>query len=791
MANGPHGSASLTTRSTIVPPPTTEELEESNPVKDFDEARASLEKKQLLVPNETISPTILSHILLQMALDVEKSSKKQYVIETLRSVAVLMKAMEAHRDTDIMIQVFEQRTRDFWTTMAPGYIEHLKDSLVDAKNEAMADSANTLEGYEHAIKQHTENLRNLVGMAEEEVTGGEEEGEQRGRRNVALRAEVERLEGKIDQLSTTCHKLEQLITASGSASKTYVNAASNGAQIAGDRAQTRMTTRSNNDEELIDKDYIQHMCDRLRQIQLEIDSNTFAGLNNKDIKQRATETLRLMHLEAEDRPEDFEFVNARVLRSGRIMLEVNTMNAAEWIKQPDVMNSFLQHFCFGARFKDTGYPILAENVPVEFQGHEGALRFVEKANQLPEGEILSTRWPKNPSRRVQDQRTAHLMLTLKHPESANNHIDNGILLAAKVCQVRKFWIEPTRCAKCQRFTSTHTAATCKNVMDVCGTCADTHRTTDCLIKDRAQYKCVNCKANGHAAWDRQCPKYIQQKDRQEKLDPHNSFQYYPTSDPKTWVQVRGVSDTVRRKLAHAHSMAPPMPTWYDPKNPFIPARRHLLNHNGNASHTNESLADIVERQQRTLINTVPDREFPALRNTPKSSWADQVEEEQQDTHSNTGEHHHENSDIEPDTNHRHSVADDNEEGPPQTQYTRSPFTPSPRILVMDTQPTQTRNRYSELEDLPEEDDNNLQLSQELRKKRLGAEVTTTGKSTQVTRRKGVTNVQDKTATMKQATLSLTQSTTDLTPDSTQPSTSLSINTTVLAAQNKRTTAKKS
>lgn len=600
------GVPKTTTRSVPKPTPTAKELLESNPLKDIEKAQTMLENRELLVPDEDISPMTLVNIILQAALDVEKGTRKQYAVENLRCVATLLQALEAYHNTQLIIHAFTDQMKDFWQQVQGPYTEYLKGCMADATNNSVTKLEDTVTGYEHTLQQHTESLTGLLGRVEKALAVGDERVDKAEviEGGGVLRKEVERLEAKIDQLSATCANLERLTsTATNEPARTYastITAPGKGSQPA--RQQEKTGARNPvTDEEIIDKDYIQYTCDRQRQIQLEINGTQLNGLNSTDLTKRAKESLKLIQSEVEDCPPDLHFVNARILRSGRIMLEVNTVNSADWLKREGVMKSFTEHFCFGARFRDTGYSILVENVPIEFEGGASAsLRSIERANSLPIGEIIRIRWVKNPTKRHNDQSTAHAEADLRHPETANNHIDNGIMIAGKVCQARKYWTEPMRCAKCQRFTTTHTAITCTSETDTCGTCAESHRTTACNVTEWAHYRCINCKENGHAAWDRKCPHFLAKRMQMEKLDPHNSFKYYPTTNPKTWAQIKGVSEEVKRKLVRTQSTATPMPTWYNPDNPFIPTRCPLNSANLKMAakpitDTNSGRADKTEK----------------------------------------------------------------------------------------------------------------------------------------------------------------------------------------------------
>ncbi|KAG1855012.1 hypothetical protein F4604DRAFT_1590880, partial [Suillus subluteus] len=44
--------------------------------------------------------------------------------------------------------------------------------------------------------------------------------------------------------------------------------------------------------------------------------------------------------------------------------------------------------------------------------------------------------------------------------------------------------------------------------DTCGTCSGPHRTATCAVTDQNHYRCKNCNVEGHAAWSRDCPTFV-------------------------------------------------------------------------------------------------------------------------------------------------------------------------------------------------------------------------------------------------------------------------------------------
>ena len=68
---------------------------------------------------------------------------------------------------------------------------------------------------------------------------------------------------------------------------------------------------------------------------------------------------------------------------------------------------------------------------------------------------------------------------------------------------------------------------------VCGTCAGRHRTSDCTNHDKP--RCISCRVDGHASWDRRCPIFLDKCCEMDARMTENQMPYYPTSDPWTHV----------------------------------------------------------------------------------------------------------------------------------------------------------------------------------------------------------------------------------------------------------------
>ncbi|KAJ7692394.1 hypothetical protein B0H17DRAFT_886857, partial [Mycena rosella] len=177
--------------------------------------------------------------------------------------------------------------------------------------------------------------------------------------------------------------------------------------------------------------------------------------------------------------------------------------------------------------------LIAEMVPVEARIEEaGTWRAVETDSGIAKGSISGARWVKAVERRTAGQKVAHLKIEFANAAAANHAIDSGVFIQGKSIRVSKSDDEPRRCAKCQSYDG-HLAHACHSTVDVCGRCAATHRTGDCMTSE-ADFRCAICKVSGHGAVSRECPAFHKEQQRRRTRNPTTGYRYIPTDDPRTW-----------------------------------------------------------------------------------------------------------------------------------------------------------------------------------------------------------------------------------------------------------------
>ena len=241
-----------------------------------------------------------------------------------------------------------------------------------------------------------------------------------------------------------------------------------------------------------------------------------------------------------ERPEGTKFVAARILKNGGILFEMESELRAHWLKQTEVTKGFERCFPRVVTIKGNNYQVVVQFLPTTLKNClEDLLAAIENENSLPKGTIVSAKWLRNPANWNMNQTKAHAVFSIKSRNEANEIINRGMLIDGSRHGARKLEEDPRRCFKCQLIGVSHTAATCKS-NEICANCAREHPTGECQAA-RAEFKCATCKKDkrqdDHAAWDRQCPVFIEEKARLRDRKPENHFRFYPGEyEPWTWIR---------------------------------------------------------------------------------------------------------------------------------------------------------------------------------------------------------------------------------------------------------------
>jgi hypothetical protein len=149
--------------------------------------------------------------------------------------------------------------------------------------------------------------------------------------------------------------------------------------------------------------------------------------------EKAIVALDLMGLQAEDKPEGTRFVGVSKLNgAGGVMYEMDSEEAAEWLKGGNVMKAFIAKMGSTADYKAQTYEVVVDWVPTTLDvGQMGALELIEQASGLQAATIREARWIKPVHLRTPGQKTALAIFGFSTREGANHAIGFGLFVEGK------------------------------------------------------------------------------------------------------------------------------------------------------------------------------------------------------------------------------------------------------------------------------------------------------------------------------------------------------------------------
>ena len=192
-------------------------------------------------------------------------------------------------------------------------------------------------------------------------------------------------------------------------------------------------------------------------------------LTEKQLVEKANLGMGMM-MEGEDsRPEGVKFIGANKERGlGGVSYELNTEEAATWLKVKATMSDFLSNMGFTTDFREQMYEVVMDWIPVMLEVDQPIYwRVIEKASGVRDGVIKEAAWIKPIHLHAAGQRTAIAIFKLATHEDANQVIERGMFVEGKKVWGRKQVQEPRRCLKCQCFGE-HKAGKCHSIHNVCG-----------------------------------------------------------------------------------------------------------------------------------------------------------------------------------------------------------------------------------------------------------------------------------------------------------------------------------
>ena len=255
-------------------------------------------------------------------------------------------------------------------------------------------------------------------------------------------------------------------------------------------------------------------------------------MNEVTLNRKATDAIRTCLAVATDpKPAEAKLKTGTLLRNGGLLLELNSDEAAQWLKSEDVLERFLENLGSGASIKNRTYQVIVHFVPISFDpANEEHVRGYEEHNNIQSGSIAKAEWIKPVKDRKAGQKVATLRVFHKDAESANAILKQGAYVFNKRVEPKRPHKEPIRCLRCHKFG--HERRNCKSQNAYCGKCSATHNTEEC-DETRRGFQCINCLGH-HPSYSRECPVFWEKRQQMDQRCPENGLAFYPTDEPWTW-----------------------------------------------------------------------------------------------------------------------------------------------------------------------------------------------------------------------------------------------------------------
>jgi hypothetical protein len=167
---------------------------------------------------------------------------------------------------------------------------------------------------------------------------------------------------------------------------------------------------------------------RARQILIGYSSNEENATVNTSLLELKDKANRIVsELDDPTQPEAVTIESVTRTRDNSLLLLLNTKEAADWLREPNVEDKFIDKYAIGTCIRDRSFNVLLWWVPITLDPNNRVHhREIEEVNNLPEHLIQKMCWIKPVIRRRAGQTKAHMTLTLTIADMANRIIRDGI-----------------------------------------------------------------------------------------------------------------------------------------------------------------------------------------------------------------------------------------------------------------------------------------------------------------------------------------------------------------------------
>jgi hypothetical protein len=184
---------------------------------------------------------------------------------------------------------------------------------------------------------------------------------------------------------------------------------------------------------------------KVKQILVDIHSADLEGKSLTDIRDRVNAVIEGIS-DAHECPEKVEVITFSNMRNKAILLQLNSKQAANWLRDPANETVFTGKFTKDSYFVDRNYSIIVPRTPITFEPKNVKhLHEIEEVNNLDLNSIWKARWIKPVARRRNGQTHAYAVLTITSPEVANQLIRGGVTICGMNSLPIKLKHEPLQC----------------------------------------------------------------------------------------------------------------------------------------------------------------------------------------------------------------------------------------------------------------------------------------------------------------------------------------------------------
>lgn len=184
-----------------------------------------------------------------------------------------------------------------------------------------------------------------------------------------------------------------------------------------------------------------------RQILVNMLSDDLMGKSISEIKKKASEIITGMD-DIHNHLELVEIESVNVTHTEVVLLQLNSKQAANWLRDPFIGSKFTAKFAKDSLFVNRLYNIIVPWTSVIFDPKSNMHLCELECNNLDTNSIKKARWIKLANRRCEGQTHAYAILSLTSPSTANLLIRKGITICGASTQLSKLKHEPLQCLHC-------------------------------------------------------------------------------------------------------------------------------------------------------------------------------------------------------------------------------------------------------------------------------------------------------------------------------------------------------